>query len=316
MRGPILEVLDGALRLIRAHVRLTTVSAEGFRVLELPDITQWVAREAVLNAIVHRDYFLNQSIHLNFRSDYVEIASPGGFIGGVTAENVLRHAPVRRNPLLADAMQAIGLVERAGLGVDRIYEIMLTLGKDTPKYEADEANVRLILPTETHEGFARFVDEMRRRDERLELNDLMILRSLMNRRSVDRWSAAEMLQLPENEAASSLISLRSRGFLVAEGRGRGTIYRLARRYAALMQREPTEDEIWLDNEAVRLRIVAILSERDSITNAEIRRISGFSRAQVIALMRSLRDEGIVEVRGRGRAAHYILADGSATGDAG
>ena len=316
MRGPILEVLDGALRLISAHVRLTTVSAEGFRVLELPDITQWVAREAVLNAIVHRDYFLNQSIHLNFRSGYVEIASPGGFIGGVTAENVLRHAPVRRNPLLADAMQAIGLVERAGLGVDRIYEIMLTLGKDTPKYEADEANVRLILPTETHEGFARFVDEMRRRDERLELNDLMTLRSLMNRRSVDRWSAAEMLQLPENEAASNLISLRSRGFLVAEGRGRGTIYRLARRYAALMQREPTEDEIWLDNEAVRLRIVAILTERDSITNAEIRRISGFSRAQVIALMRSLRDEGIVEVRGRGRAAHYILADGSATGDAG
>ena len=58
-------------------------------------------------------------------------------------------------------------------------------------------------------------------------------------------------------------------------------------------------------ESVRLRLVALLSERGRLTNNEIRSISGYSRARVLRLMRSLRDEGLVEARGRGRGAHYV-----------
>ena len=247
MRGPILKILDEMQSLINAYSGLTTVGVEGFRVLEIPDITWWVAREATLNALVHRDYFLSQSVHLDFLPGRVEVVSPGGFVGGVTTQNVLRHAPMRRNPLLADVLQSIGLVERAGLGVDRIYEIMLAMGKDIPIYELDEAQVRLVLPTETHEGFARLVNEMRQRDEKLELNDLLILRGVANIGSLDRWSAGDLLQLPDSKAAACLISLRERGFLVAQGRGRGTVYRLADRHAGLMRSEITgRDEVWLE----------------------------------------------------------------------
>ena len=306
LRGPILEVLDEVQRLLDANLKVSTADISGFQQMELPDISWWVAREAVLNALVHRDYFLHQSIHLTLHDGRAEVASPGGFIGGVTAENVLRHPPVRRNPLLADVLQAIGLVNRAGLGVDRIYEELLLLGKDLPRYDADESHVRLVLPTRTHADFVRFIHEARRGGETLTLDDLILLRRLTRRRSLDRWTAAELLQLPDPEAAEQLVSLRERGYLVAQGRGRGTVYRLAPRHADLVDAAvPTEDDIWVDEESVRLRLIALLSERGRLTNNEIRGISGYSRARVLRLMRSLRDEGLVEVRGRGRGAHYV-----------
>ena len=306
LRGPLLEVLDEVQRLLDANLKVSTADVSGFQQMELPDISWWVAREAVLNALVHRDYFLHQSIHLALHDGRTEVASPGGFIGGVTAENVLRHPPVRRNPLLADVLQAIGLVNRAGLGVDRIYEELLLLGKDLPRYDADESHVRLVLPTRTHADFVRFVHETRRGGETLSLDDLILLRRLTRRRSLDRWTAAELLQLPDAEAAEQLVSLRERGHVVAQGRGRGTVYRLARRHADLVDASlPTEDDIWVDEESVRLRLLALLSERGRLTNNEIRTISGYSRARVLRLMRSLRDEGLVDVRGRGRGAHYV-----------
>lgn len=306
LRGPLLEVLDEVQRLLDANLRVSTADISGFQQMELPDISWWVAREAVLNALVHRDYFLRQSIHLVLQDGRTEVTSPGGFIGGVTAQNVLRHPPVRRNPLLADVLQTIGLVNRAGLGVDRIYEELLLLGKDLPRYDADESHVRLVLPTRTHPDFVRFVHEARRDGKALSLDDLILLRGLTRRRSLDRWTAAELLQLTDGDAADQLVSLRERGYLVAQGRGRGTVYRLAHRHAGLLDAAfPTEDDIWVDEESVRLRLIALLSERGRLTNNEIRGISGYSRARVLRLMRSLRDEGLVEVRGRGRGAHYV-----------
>ena len=307
LRTPLLETLEGVRRLLDANLRVMPIGPAGFHQLEIPDITWWIAREAVLNALVHRDYFLHQSIHLRLSDDRIEITSPGGFIGGVTAQNILRHPPVRRNPLLADVLQTIGLVNRLGLGVDRIFEESLSLGKDLPRYEADESHVKLVLPTRTHADFARFVQDMRSEGRELGVDDLIVLRGLVRRPVLDRWSAARLLQLSEEQAAVTLVSLRECGFLVPQGRGRGTKYGLARRYSALVEQSGVDADIWLDEESVRLRLLAVLAERGRMTNAEIRRLSGYSRTQVLKLMRSLRRERLVEVRGRGRGAHYVPA---------
>lgn len=308
LRSPLLETLDGVRSLLDANLRVMPIGPAGFQQLEIPDITWWIAREAVLNALVHRDYFLHQSIHLTLFDGRLEITSPGGFIGGVTAQNILRHPPVRRNPLLADVLQTIGLVNRLGLGVDRIYEESLSLGKDLPRYEADESHVRLVLPTRTHADFARFVQDMRGEGRDLGVDDLIVLRGLVRRPVLDRWSASRLLQLSEQEAATALISLKRRGFLVSHGRGRGTKYGLARRYAVLVDSASAGKDVWLDEESVKLRLLAILPERGRLTNTEIRRLSGYSRYQVLKLMRSLRKEGLVRVRGRGRGAHYVPAE--------
>jgi ATP-dependent DNA helicase RecG len=202
-------------------------------------------------------------------------------------------------------LQTVGLVNRAGLGVDRIYEELLRLGKGCPRYEADESHVRLILPTRTHVPFARFVAEETTAGRRLDLDDLLLLRAITERGSLDRWSAAEALQCTEEEAAEKLMSLRERGHLVPHGRGRGTTYRLERHLSDLLRGTiETNRDLPLDDEAVRLRVQAVLSERGRLTNADIRRISGYSRMEVLRLVRSLQEGGLLDLVGRGRGAHY------------
>jgi ATP-dependent DNA helicase RecG len=314
LKGPILLALESLQRFFEAHLRVTPVQADLFTEIQVPDLTGWAAREAVLNALVHRDYFLRQSVYVEVHPGKTLVSSPGGFIGGVTPENVLRHPPVRRNPLLASACQALGLVNRAGLGVDRLYLDLLRLGKGMPRYEADEATVRLTLPTRTHEGFVRFVTREQREGRRLDLDDLILLRSLAERGEIDRWSAAKALQLEEDEAADRLVTLRERGYLQPRGRGRGTCYRLARIYSdELRGATATDDDVQLDAEAVRLRVLAVLRERGELSNADVRRISGFSRPEVVRLMRRLREDGAVVLEGMGRAARYRMARGAAGG---
>lgn len=311
LRLPLLSLLSETEQLFESTNRLTTVQPLGFQELEILDISRMVAREALLNAFVHRDYFLHQSIQVDLYPNRVELTSPGGFVGDVTPDNVLRHGPVRRNPLLADVFQQLGYVNRAGLGVDRIYEETLRSGKDLPRYQADESEVTLVLPTATHDDFVRFVYEANRAGERLSLDDLIVLRGIVRRGMLDRWAAAELLQLSERDAAERLVSLRRRGYLAAQGRGRTTAYHFADRLAHLVSAPDIEsDRLWLDNEQMRRRVLDALAEHGALANADLRRITGYSRFRARQLMADLRRDGLVELRGRGRAAHYVLGGGA------
>jgi ATP-dependent DNA helicase RecG len=301
LRGPILAVIEALERLLRAHLRVGIVEAGGFEELSRPDVSWWAAREAILNALVHRDYFVRQSAYVELRPDRLEVSSPGGFPSGVTASNILRHPPVRRNPALADALQAAGYVNRAAVGVDRIYEELLRLGKGLPRYETDESHVRLILPTRTHLPFARFVAQETRAGRTLTLDDLIVLRTLAEQGIVDRWSAST-----RDDAAAVLVSLRERGYVVPVGRGKGTSYRFSRALSdAIRGRSDTDLDMPLDDHAVRLRIEAVLAERGRLTNVDVRRLSGYSRAEVVRMMNALREQGLAELAGRGRSAHYV-----------
>ncbi len=306
LRGPLLAVIDALERLLADHVRLQTIATEGFEELTVPRFTWWAAREAVLNALVHRDYFLHQSVQIELRDDRITIASPGGFVGGVTPENVLHHPPVRRNPLLASVCQTIGLVNRAGLGVNRLFEELLRLGKPMPRYDADEGHVLLTVRTATHPPFARFVAEETKAGRAPELDDLILLRGLTEQGMLDRWTGARLLQRTEEEAAARLASLRQRGLLLAAGRGRAASYRLVRALSdRLRGAAETDLDLPLDQEATRLRLQAVLAERGSLTNTDVRRISGLSRAESVRLMDALRDAGMAIVKGRGRGARWV-----------
>ena len=306
LRGPLLLILREMEQLVSANNRIRTIQEEGFGQLEFPDLSWEVAREAVLNAVTHRDYFLRQGVQIGLYADRLEIVSPGGFIGGVTPNNVLRHPPVHRNELLARVFQTVGLVNRVGLGVDRIYHELLRLGKDFPRYEADETHVRLSVPLDSHEGFATFVVREERTGRTLDLDELILLRALAGTSTLDRWSAASALQLPEEEAAERLIRLREKGYLVVRGRGRGASYDLKRDLAERLRgRAAVDAHLALDKEGVRLRILALLRERGRLSNAEIRRFSGFSRTEVYRLLKEMEHDGKIRFEGRGRGAHII-----------
>lgn len=309
LRGPLLLELDRVEDALSTATSLRTVKPKGFAQLEIPSLSWEVAREAILNAVAHRDYFLRQGIIVALRKDRVEITSPGGFLGGISPANVLRHPPVHRNELLARSLQQLGLVNRVGLGVDRIFEGLLRVGSRPPTYAADEVSVSVTLPLGGNDELAAWIIDYERDGSRLSLDDLIIIRYLVDSGSVDRHSAAQQLQLSDSDAAGQLAQMRQRRLIVARGRGRGTRYELARPLSERIRgRGATDADRPLEGEGVRLRILGLLRERGRLTNAEIRDFSGYSRQQVLAIEKELERQGLIELRGHGRGAHIVLVE--------
>lgn len=307
LRGPIVLELRRIEQELTDAITLRTVQLEGFAQLELPSLGAEASREAVVNAIAHRDYFQNQATVIQIHSDQVVVQSPGGFPEGISPENILRHAPARRNSLLAECLQKLNLANRAGVGVDRIYEDLLRKGARFPIYAADAASVSLTLPFANDDDFAAWVIEHERSRGRLQLDDLIVMRQIVDIGVVDRWSAARQLQTDETSAAHQLAEMRRRRLISARGRGRGTSYVLPRALSERLRgRAVTDADLRLDSEGVKLRILQLLRDRDTLRNAEIRDFSGYSRTQVLAIVKELEREGKIELRGRGRGAHIAL----------
>ena len=302
-RTPLLQTLEAASETIRSHIGLTTVPVSGLRDLELPDVSAWVAREAILNAVTHRDYFPSASVTVSLYSDRLEVTSPGGFPGTVTADNVIRHHPVRRNELLTAVFRDIGLAERVGQGVDRIYTESLRAGKRRPFYEGASDFVRLTLPTRTDRGFVQFVDSERQQTPGFDLDDLLIFDALRDDDEMDRWSAAKALQTDEERAARHLATLGQRGYLAIRGRGRGTKYRLSDRIATLLRETRVESP--RNGVRTRQRILSALARGERLTNARVRRLTNQSRHQAMALMRALCREGLATMEGTRGGARYL-----------
>ena len=124
LRGTIPVVLQRATEVIEAVNTVESFQSGLFRV-EIPKFAELAYREGVVNALVHRDYEEPGNVAVRVYRDRLEIANPGGWFGGVNERNILVTESRRRNELLAEALQKIGLVERSALGVKRMFEALL-----------------------------------------------------------------------------------------------------------------------------------------------------------------------------------------------
>jgi ATP-dependent DNA helicase RecG len=97
----------------------------------IPNYEQEVIRELIANALVHRPYTTRGDIFINLYSDRLEVHNPGLLPLGVTPDNML-HKTVRRNEHLAKVFYDLKLMEREGSGFDKMYEILLSNGKQLP----------------------------------------------------------------------------------------------------------------------------------------------------------------------------------------
>ncbi|MGH3847737.1 MAG: DUF5635 domain-containing protein, partial [Pseudonocardiaceae bacterium] len=126
-----IAVIDDRLDTLNTSLRVT--ADPGFAQPSVRQLPPGAVREAVLNGVVHRDWMQHDPVEVTWIAEdsALQVISPGGFTGGVTAENVLtqRHA---RYPALADLCRALHLVEKQGLGVDRMYRDMVVLGHRPP----------------------------------------------------------------------------------------------------------------------------------------------------------------------------------------
>lgn len=116
---------------------------EGLVVKEKRMFEEETIREAINNAIIHRDYSEQESILIEQTKDIIKISSPGGLLSGVTIENMIDRTKTR-NKLIADVLYKCGFVESFGHGVNLMVKNQLSLGKEYPNYkETDNYHVVL-----------------------------------------------------------------------------------------------------------------------------------------------------------------------------
>lgn len=120
--GNVLEtgLVDQALEFVRRNTPMTAALDGGGRRVERPTYPVEAVREAVVNALIHRDYLLaHTDIELAIYQDRLEIVSPGNLPNGITPERMRAGTRAARNQLLKDVMRDYGYLEHMGLGVPR-----------------------------------------------------------------------------------------------------------------------------------------------------------------------------------------------------
>lgn len=138
--GDLLTVARELEARVKLLIQTAMRPAGGFKEKLIPDYPEMALRELLMNAVMHRNYESNTPIRFYAFSDHVEIMSPGGLYGEATPENF----PFRnsyRNPVLAEAMKNLGLVNRFGYGVLRAQALLQENGNPPAVFEFDERTV-------------------------------------------------------------------------------------------------------------------------------------------------------------------------------
>ncbi len=309
-RWPLLRVMEECEARIRARNREQELMVGLLRV-GVPDYPERALREALANALIHRDYLRLGAVHFQWHSDFIEISNPGGFPEGVRLDNLLVTPPRPRNPLLADAFKRAGIVERTARGIDTIFYEQLRNGRPAPSYErSTEVTVSVWIPGgEANLDFVRLLVEESQSGRILGLDELLILNALWQERRLTTEEAARLTQKPETEARAVLSRLVEAGLVESRGERRGrtwhlsaAVYRRLGAPAAYVRQRGFEP---LQQEQMVLQYV---EKHGRITRREAAELCQITGPQAYRLLNRLAQQGFIQREGdRGRAVGYRRA---------
>jgi len=133
--GPLPRLIEGSWNLIWSEMAVSAV-VKGLEREETTEYPQFAVREAIVNAICHRDYRLKgRRIEIRMYADRLEVISPGGLPGFITIDNIVDEH-FSRNPRIVNGLFQWGYIEELGLGIDRMMEEMEQAGHRPPMFDA------------------------------------------------------------------------------------------------------------------------------------------------------------------------------------
>ena len=256
-------------------------------------------REVIANAVAHRDYQLSGSaVEVRVAPHEVLVTSPGGFIAPVTSDN-LRSAHAARNRHVIQALRAFGLAEDAGRGIKVIIDEMAKDLRSEPSFEAQphgHITVRLPIEGPVSPEERAWALELEDRAQIL-AEDRRVLIEAARGTELTNASVRSLLNVDSSAARQSLQRLRDAGLLAQHGNRGGTRYRLV---AGLGR------PAWVGLDEAGLRAAVLdMAARGSVTNAMVRHELELSRHDAVVLLRGLVNDGLLELRGFKRGAHYV-----------
>lgn len=295
LQGSLLAVYDKVMDLIRVRRRLTPVTLPDGQQLQVEDFPELAVREALTNALIHRDYTLSDPVTIEHSPSVLAITSPGPLVAGVRLDNILTHPSKPRNRTLADATSIVELAEEIGRGVDRMYREMVRSGRPTPSItDADQVRVALVGGA-PNTNIARYVAQLPQdvRDD----TDAMI--TILRLCQVKTTTAEQMAPLFQRSVDESEVSLR---FLASEQVGMLEVTRQSAR-----RTHPTyrfrEEPLKLLGTAVpyirhkaddiERRVIQHLREYDRVSNQTIQNLFNVKSDRANQILKDLRERAII-----------------------
>lgn len=275
---------------------------DGLFIWDIPTFNEKAIREAILNAISHRDYRMAGSIWVRQFPRTITIASPGGFPAGITPENILwKQQP--RNRRIAEVFAKCGLVERAGQGADTIFEESIRQSKPLPSFvHTDEHEVVITLDGQVQdENFLRFLEKI-------------------GQENLATFSTEDFLILDfvhkEQPIPSSLTLLKDRlkrlvdmGVIERVGQGRGAKYLLCRQFYKFTGQSGIYTRLrGLDketNKELLLRHIRDNAKSGSKLSELNQVLPSLSQRQIQELLRELRIQKQIHFKGQTKASLWF-----------
>jgi predicted HTH transcriptional regulator len=242
--GTIQELIDETEAFLAQHVPVEG-RIEGWKRIDLPDYPLEALREAVVNAVIHRDYTRRgESIRVFYYADRIEVHSPGLLLPGVTVEQMRRGEVTSklRNPILAGLLRDIpGYMERVGSGIRLMIEETRQMGLPPPQFrEMSEfvvtfSKARVAAPTRPTSPGGTLWDTESRQPEQSADESLLLaqeqrmqqaMRFVQEHGVITNTAYRELTGVSEATARRDLEALVERGALRGMGKTRGRQYRL------------------------------------------------------------------------------------------
>ena len=257
------------------------------------------------------NYTVIQAVRVAIEDEGLTISSPGGFIEGVNLKNLLTVEPHGRNPVLADALKRIGLAEKTGRGIDRIFEGSIVFGRPLPDYsETTSTYVKLFIQrAEPDLAFTKMIsDEENRLGRSLPINSLLILSALQSQRRLTIAEIAEVTNIGEIRAKAVVEKLVEAGLVDASGNNKARFYILSSKvykeqdnivgYVRQTGIDAVKYEAWI--------MELIQKQGGKITRDNVVELLNVTPPQAYRLLKKMSDKGRIKLVGNGRSAYYEL----------
>lgn len=229
--GSLLDQLEEAFRYIDRFNR-THSEYKGLERIDRKDYPLEAIREALLNALVHRDYAFRASTLISIFDDRIEFVSVGGLLRGISLSDVLLGVSALRNPKLANIFYRLNLIEAYGTGLMKIQNAY----RDTrfkATIETSDHAFKVILPNvnQKHE-FDYDLSTLELREEmegRLYSNEYRVIRMFNEHQSCTRKDIQASLGLSQAGTINLIRIMLVKGILLKEGNGKNSKYLLKSR---------------------------------------------------------------------------------------
>ncbi|MFQ5856994.1 MAG: ATP-binding protein [Anaerolineae bacterium] len=192
---------------------------EGVRRMEEPQYPPVAVREALVNAIAHRDYYrVGSFIQARLFADRLEVQSPGGLAGGLTVDNLV-YEQYTRNPHIMRLLEDYGYVERRGVGIDQMVQAMRQANLPDPEFEDRETSFWVTLRGDSAQARRAVLVKLGLNDRQIAAIDVMRERGRLTNREYQ-----ELYDVSERTALYDLSGLVDAGIALAVSSGRGRRY--------------------------------------------------------------------------------------------